>query len=964
MRRAMLLSLTGLASTVLLIILAPAAIMAQQYAINTVAGTGQVDSFAGTTISPGFASGVALDSAGNVYLAVSDASVVVRLDAVTGKQTVLAGTGVAGYSGDNGIATSAQLNAPVAVAVDGSGNVYIADSLNQRIRQVSNGTIVTVAGNGVLGQSGDNGPAISAELANPGGIAVDSAGNLYILELGFYGGYNDVRKVSNGIISTVQGVDPFGARNIAVDSAGNIYWADGFCNVWAVLNQVPTVVAGVNNYPCAGFSGDNGPATSAQLSGPLGVALDASGNLYFADTGNNRVRRVSQGIITTVAGNGSIGAGGDGGPATAAQLTSPAIVGATTPGTFYIIDSGNQRLRKVSQGVISSVVGNVTISPNGDNGPATAATLALSPSVSVDASGNIFIADAGSHTVRKITDGVITTVAGNGTQGYSGDSGPAVNAELNGPVSVTVDAAGNLYVADTGNQRVRKISNGTITTVAGNGTQGYSGDNGPAVNAQLKLPLGVAVDSAGTLYISDTGNQAVRKVVNGVISAVAGVGYSGDGGDNGPAIKAQLNGPAGLAVDAAGNLYIADSTNSRIRKISNGVITSVAGVPCCSSNSPRGYNGDNIPATSAELNYPVGVAVDARGNLFIADGLNQRIRKVSNGLISTIAGNGTGGYGGDGGPATSAELAYPTAVAVDVNGNIYIADTGNRRIRAIGPSPTISGLSPNSVLAGASAFSLTISGGGFQPQAAAEWNGSALTTTYVSNAQLTASVPASLLATVTSVPITVVNSSSLVSNAVTFSVVAPFSVSSNPAALTVAAPGGGASATITVTPATGFSGPVGLSCTVAYNGQGNPHEPPTCSVSPAQVSVTSPNTGTTTLSIASTAPHVAMAWPKPGSKGWAPFAGSGGFIIAFALGGILPQRRPSRKTLLRRIGLSAFLMVVFLTLLMAPACGGGGGGSGSGGNNDPGTTTGSYTVTVNAGSGSYATSISVPLTVQ
>jgi uncharacterized protein (TIGR03437 family) len=320
----------------------------------------------------------------------------------------------------------------------------------------------------------------------------------------------------------------------------------------------------------------------------------------------------------------------------------------------------------------------------GDNGPATSAPLYLPNGVAVDAAGNLYIADAGNNRIRKVSNGVITTVAGNGTQGSGGDGGPATSAQLYYPWGVAVDSAGNLYIADRGNNRIRKVSNGVITTVAGTGTYGFSGDNGPATSAQLYDPQGVAVDSAGNLYIADTGNSHVRRVSNGVIASVAGTGTYGFSGDGGPATSNELNAPSGVAVDSAGNLYIADTLNHRIRKVSNGVITTVAG------NGTQGFSGDSGPATSAQLYQPDGVAVDPAGNLYIADTGNQRIRKVSGGVVTTVAGTGTPGLSGDGGPAASAELSGPAGVAIDASGDVFVAgyesDTDGR-IRQLVASP-------------------------------------------------------------------------------------------------------------------------------------------------------------------------------------------------------------------------------------------------------------------------------------
>jgi uncharacterized protein (TIGR03437 family) len=612
------------------------------------------------------------------------------LDATSGILTLVAGNGTPGFSGDNGPATSAQLANPQGLAVDSAGNLYIADTNNQCIRKVANGVITTVAGNGTPGYTGDNNPATSAQLYGPTAVAVDSAGNLYIADTN----NQCIRKVANGVITTVAGNGTRGSSGdngpatsaqlnnpygLAVDAAGNLYIADSSNN--RIREVSGGMIATVAGNGAAGFGGDNGPATSAHLAYPQDLAVDSAGNLYIADTNNNRIRKVSNGVIATLAGTATYGFSGDNGLATSAQLNNPYGVAVDPAGNLYVADTFNNRVRKVSNRVITTVAGDGTVGFSGDNGPATSAQLADPWSVAVDSAGNLYIADYGNNRIRKVSNGVIATVAGNGTRGSLGDNGPATSAQFYGPAGLAVDSLGNLYIADYGNNRIRKVSNGVIATVAGGGAS--LGDNGPATSAQLALPYGIAVDSGGNLYVADWGNNRIRKVSNGVITTVAGNGTRGFSGDNGLATAAQLANPQGIAVDSAGNLYIADFGNASIRKVSDGIITTVAG------NGTPGFSGDNGPATSAQLYLPYGVAVDSAGNLYIGDSGNNRVRKVSNGVIATVAGNGTFGFSGDNGPANSAQLANPYGVAIDSAGNLYIGDSGNSRIRVSAPLPII-----------------------------------------------------------------------------------------------------------------------------------------------------------------------------------------------------------------------------------------------------------------------------------
>lgn len=345
----------------------------------------------------------------------------------------------------------------------------------------------------------------------------------------------------------------------------------------------------------------------------------------------------------------------------------------------------------MSAQVIITVAGVGTEGYTGDSGLAVQCRIHWPQAIALDTAGNKYIADANNNVIRKIKKGgdTIITIAGDGFEagtgmgGYGGDGAPATAARFSFPSGVAVDLAGNIYIADQNNHRVRKIDpTGIITTVAGVGGVGYTGDGGPAVAATLYKPTRVSLDAAGNIYIADAGNNAIRKVdiASGTISTIAGSGTAGFSGDGGPAITAQLHNPVDMAVDLAGNVYICDNVNYRIRKVDvSGTISTYAGIGL------PGYSGDSAAATAANIYEPSGIAVDSAGNVYFSDLANARVRRISAlGIITTVAGNGTPGYLGDGGPAKLAEVYFPQGLALTPNGKgIYIADMGNDRIRYV-----------------------------------------------------------------------------------------------------------------------------------------------------------------------------------------------------------------------------------------------------------------------------------------
>jgi streptogramin lyase len=634
-----------------------------------------------------------------------------KVDIATGLITTFAGNGSPGYTGDDGPATDATINYPKGLIADQSGNVFIADTLNHRIRKVDpDGIITNFAGDGSSGHAGNGGPATSASMDEPHGVAVDGLGNVYIADTKnhrirlvdtsdimnpFAGsGTNNYQELTDeDVLATTASLNE--PNGVYVDVSGNVFIADTencmIRKVDASTNRITRVAGALSGgNPSCGYSGDGGQATLAQLNKPRAVYVDIDGNIYIADDDNHRIRKVdiSTGIITTIAGNGVGGYGGDGGPATSASLFNPKGVWVDEVGNVLIADTENHRIRKIgiTPENITTVAGDGTASYSGDDGPATLASLKKPHAVCIheaSAPAYLVIADPSNHRIREVNlnTGIITTVAGTLWSGYNGDNIDATS------FGVHVDASHNTYIADTYNHRIRKVDGktGIITTVAGIGAKGFSGDGGPATSASLRYPFNVFLDSAGNIYIVDTFNYRIRKVdaATLIITTVVGDGAAKFTGDGGLATDASIMKSYDVAVDSAGNIFIADTHSHAIRKVdaTTGIINTVVG-----QGKQDGYEGDGGLATDAKLNSPTGVYVDASGNIYVADTKNNVIRKVdaTTSIIDTVAGNGTRirrvdattgiittvagttycGYNGNNQPATDAALYYPSEVSV------------------------------------------------------------------------------------------------------------------------------------------------------------------------------------------------------------------------------------------------------------------------------------------------------------
>ena len=618
---------------------------ATPYTFNTLAGglyvPGIVDAAgaAAQFVSP---AGIAIDTSGNLYVADEEADVILKITP-GGAVTTLAGTSLVSGHAD-GTGTAATFHGPNGVAVDGQGNVYVADTNNYTIRMITPaGVVSTFAGTaGVSGSNDGTGPA--AQFSLPLGLTIDGSGNLYVVD----GLGNSIRKITTpgAIVTTFAG--------------GNLGSTDG-------------------------------TGTAARFRSPAGITIDGSGNLYVSDQGNNTIRRITTpgAVVSTLAGTAGIRGTADG-TAGAAQFYLPAGLTVDTSGNVWVSDSGNYTIRKITSGGVVTTAAGVPGLPGFVDGTGTAALFDLYtqgqggtalPSLAADANGNIYVSDNNNSTIRKIvaSTAVVTTLAGTPGEGNSDGSGSS--AHFNLPAGMAVDGSGNIYVADLDNYTIRKITpQGAVTTLAG--TPGAAGSaDGTGSAARFYLPYALAVDGSGNVYVADTGNNTIRKITpGGVVTTFAGTPptkYPATGGHQDGA-AALFNEPLGIAVDSSGSVYVSEDQNFDIRMITPAGVTSTLAGTAGDVGSTDGTG----PA--AQFNQPAGIAVDTKGNLYVADRGNGTIRKIviSTAVVSTIAGK-AGIEGNADGTGSAAQFFAPIGVAVDSNQNVYVADSGNNTIRMV-----------------------------------------------------------------------------------------------------------------------------------------------------------------------------------------------------------------------------------------------------------------------------------------
>ncbi len=589
-----------------------------------------------------------------------------------GLVSTLAGIGPAG----NGATGIASFNFPADVAIDAIGNVYVADQNNNVIRKISPSLVVsTFAGNTQSGST--NGTGKAARFNQPTGIAVDAAGNVYVADFG----NNKIRKITkSGVVTTLAGNGSRGSDDgsgglvtfnqpsgVAVDTAGNVYVADFGGNKIRKITPsgVTSTIAGTGSVGTT-----NGAGNVAKFDSPFDVAVDLAGNVYVTDQENHRIRKINKsGVVSTLAGGSKGDANGTG---TAAKFFRPAGITIDASGNLYVADQINQKIRRVtSAGVVTTLAGSGT--QGAIDGNAGVASFNGPSGVAVDpATGNIYVADINNNSIRfvDIASGIVSTLAGVSGKGNADGSGAAT---FNYPNSTVVDANGNVFVSDKANNTIRKV------TTAGNVTTFATG---------LNSPSGLAIDNAGNLFVSTEGNHSIYKVsTSGTVQFVAGgggAGANGSGADDGVGASASFNVPSGLAIDPQGNVYVADKFNNKIRKVTPaGVVSSFAG---------SGLIGidDGFGALASFYN-PTGIVIDTAGNFFVADQFNNLIRKVSPAAeVTTIAGDGSNGTLD--GAALSASFYRPYDINVDIYGNLYVSDQNNNKIRKISTSGVVTTL--------------------------------------------------------------------------------------------------------------------------------------------------------------------------------------------------------------------------------------------------------------------------------
>ena len=689
------------------------------YLIDTVAGSEVPrDAERAVDIWLDVPTGVATDNAGNAHVADTFNHRVLRINPDGTRETVV-GTGLCCFLGDDGPATEARLSNPRGLTFGPGGSLYIADNGNRRIRKVApDGTITTVAGSGDFGFSGDGGPATAAALNSPWDVAVDSMGNLYIAER-FNG---RVRKVdAQGSISTFAGTGDFGfagdggpavaaeigfPSGVAVGIADEVYIADGR------RVRVVDTEGNINTFAGGGTSMDDGAPTDYRLTTPSAVAVDSMGAVYISNQNGQEILRSTADFIEKIAGSGTRGFAGDGGPALEALLNAPQGVAVSEAGgetTVYVADTDNHRVRAVTDGTIRTVAGTAHLA--GDGGPATEALLHWPADVALDDAGNLYIVEQSNQVVRKVaTDGTITTVAGTGVRGSPTPDAPATESNLAEPQGVLVTRGGDLLISSTNAARVIRVDEGgVVRTFAGTGFFGFGGDGGPASEAQLSFPVGLAKDSEGSIYIADNNDQRIRRVgPDSIINTVAGNGERDFAGDGGAATDAALSFPTQVAVDQEGNLYFTDGGNNRVRQVTpGGIIDTVAG------GGTTFVGTDSVPALEASIGFPWGLTIDNRNgkgadlrrDIFVSS--STRIyRLAADGTVRTIAG-GRFGFSGDGGPALNAAFNSARGLTIDADGNIYVADRVNHRVRKL--TPVITRIGTGGVVnAGSSGFTVNV----------------------------------------------------------------------------------------------------------------------------------------------------------------------------------------------------------------------------------------------------------------